>query len=61
MLLPSISPGDLSSSFPFPVDTTRVTLRDADDTVPGADYINANYVRVGVREASCAHGLVRLR
>ncbi|XP_032159664.1 uncharacterized protein LOC116568258 [Mustela erminea] len=44
-LLPSISPGDLSSSFPFPVDTTCVTLRDVDDTVPGADYINANSVR----------------
>lgn len=35
---------------PFPVDTTRVVLRGVDDSVPGADYINANYIRVGVRE-----------
>lgn len=32
---------------PFSVDTTRVILRDVDDRVPGADYINANYIRVG--------------
>lgn len=42
--------GDPSSIFPFPVDTTRVTLYDVDDSVPGANYINANYIRVGVRE-----------
>lgn len=35
----------------FPVDTTRVVLRGVDDSVPGADYINANYIRVGVHEA----------
>ena len=44
------SSGNLSSIFPFPVDTTRVTLHDVDDNVPGADYINANYIRVGVQE-----------
>lgn len=38
-------------NLPFPVDTTRVVLRGVDDNVPGADYINANYIRVGVREA----------
>lgn len=36
---------------PFPVDTTRVVLHGVDDSVPGADYINANYIRVGVHEA----------
>lgn len=35
----------------FPVDTTRVVLHGVDDSVPGADYINANYIRVGVHEA----------
>lgn len=34
----------------LPFDTTRVTLHDVDDNVPGADYINANYIRVGVQE-----------
>ncbi|XP_038377354.1 tyrosine-protein phosphatase non-receptor type 11-like isoform X3 [Canis lupus baileyi] len=29
----------------LPFDTTRVTLHDVDDNVPGADYINANYIR----------------
>ena len=29
---------------PFSVDTTRVILHDVDDRVPGADYINANYI-----------------
>ncbi|XP_062960308.1 tyrosine-protein phosphatase non-receptor type 11-like [Cynocephalus volans] len=29
----------------LPFDTTRVILRDVDDSVPGADYINANYIR----------------
>ncbi|XP_044919402.1 tyrosine-protein phosphatase non-receptor type 11 [Mustela putorius furo] len=38
----------------LPFDTTRVTLRDADDTVPGADYINANYVRSDPEKT--AHG-----
>lgn len=28
------------------VDTTRVTIREADPDVPGSDYINANYIRV---------------
>uniref|UniRef100_A0A8C6DDR8 Protein-tyrosine-phosphatase n=1 Tax=Moschus moschiferus TaxID=68415 RepID=A0A8C6DDR8_MOSMO len=31
----------------LPFDTTRVILHDVDDGVPGADYINANYIRVG--------------
>lgn len=35
----------------LPFDTTRVVLRGVDDNIPGADYINANYIRVGVREA----------
>ncbi|XP_075459755.1 tyrosine-protein phosphatase non-receptor type 11-like isoform X2 [Ascaphus truei] len=29
----------------LPFDTTRVTLRDADEMVPGSDYINANYIK----------------
>ncbi|KAM4703672.1 tyrosine-protein phosphatase non-receptor type 11-like [Rhinophrynus dorsalis] len=29
----------------LPFDTTRVTLWDADETVPGSDYINANYIK----------------
>ncbi|XP_043846704.1 tyrosine-protein phosphatase non-receptor type 11-like isoform X1 [Dromiciops gliroides] len=29
----------------LPFDTTRVTLRDVDGSVPGADYINANYIK----------------
>uniref|UniRef100_A0A8C6DA80 protein-tyrosine-phosphatase n=1 Tax=Moschus moschiferus TaxID=68415 RepID=A0A8C6DA80_MOSMO len=29
----------------LPFDTTRVILHDVDDGVPGADYINANYIR----------------
>lgn len=28
------------------VDTTRVALRDVDESVPGSDYINANYIKV---------------
>lgn len=49
---PLLAPGGLSSISPFPVDATRVSLRDVDNSVPGADYINANYIKVGVREAS---------
>ncbi|XP_041765400.1 tyrosine-protein phosphatase corkscrew isoform X3 [Anopheles merus] len=29
----------------LPFDHTRVKLKDVDSTVPGADYINANYIR----------------
>eukprot|EP00069_Balaena_mysticetus_P016691 bmy_10012T0 len=29
----------------LPFDTTRVILRDVEDSTPGADYINANYIR----------------
>ncbi|KAJ8780583.1 hypothetical protein J1605_000626 [Eschrichtius robustus] len=29
----------------LPFDTTRVILRDMEDSAPGADYINANYIR----------------
>lgn len=29
------------------VDHTRVVLNDMDPNVPGSDYINANYIRVG--------------
>nr|XP_060478203.1 tyrosine-protein phosphatase non-receptor type 11-like isoform X3 [Panthera onca] len=29
----------------LPFDTTRVTLHDVDDSVPGANYINTNYIR----------------
>ncbi|XP_067572770.1 tyrosine-protein phosphatase non-receptor type 11-like isoform X3 [Pseudorca crassidens] len=29
----------------LPFDTTRVILRDVEDSAPGADYINANYIR----------------
>lgn len=42
----------------FPVDTTRVVLRGVDDSVPGADYINANYIRVGVPEAGVSAQLL---
>lgn len=31
--------------FSFLVDDTRVKLKDVDPDVPGADYINANYIR----------------
>ncbi|XP_077930078.1 tyrosine-protein phosphatase non-receptor type 11-like isoform X2 [Halichoerus grypus] len=40
----------------FPVDTTRVTLHDVDDSVPGANYINANYIRSDPEEKP-GHGL----
>ncbi|XP_061456529.1 tyrosine-protein phosphatase non-receptor type 11-like isoform X2 [Rhineura floridana] len=29
----------------LPFDTTRVALRDEDESVPGSDYINANYIK----------------
>ncbi|NXL46645.1 PTN11 phosphatase, partial [Podilymbus podiceps] len=29
----------------LPFDTTRVALRDVDGSVPGSDYINANYIK----------------
>lgn len=32
--------------FPSQVNDTRVILQDADPNVVGADYINANYVKV---------------
>ncbi|KAB1269149.1 Tyrosine-protein phosphatase non-receptor type 6 [Camelus dromedarius] len=35
----SPSAGDLVAIFPFPVGTTRIILRDVDDSVAGADYI----------------------
>nr|XP_045374606.1 tyrosine-protein phosphatase non-receptor type 6-like [Camelus bactrianus] len=42
----------------LPFDTTRVILRDVDDSVPGADYINANYIRVDSDpEEKPGHGL----
>uniref|UniRef100_A0A665W3S5 protein-tyrosine-phosphatase n=1 Tax=Echeneis naucrates TaxID=173247 RepID=A0A665W3S5_ECHNA len=31
----------------LPFDTTRVEIRETDPDVPGADYINANYIREG--------------
>ncbi|KAF4018542.1 hypothetical protein G4228_010094 [Cervus hanglu yarkandensis] len=40
----------------LPFDTTRVILRDVDDRVPGADYINANYIRSDPEEKP-GHGL----
>uniref|UniRef100_H2Y7M9 protein-tyrosine-phosphatase n=1 Tax=Ciona savignyi TaxID=51511 RepID=H2Y7M9_CIOSA len=36
----------------LPFDHTRVILKDADQSVPGSDYINANYIRVNCEEAS---------
>ncbi|XP_024616109.1 tyrosine-protein phosphatase non-receptor type 11-like isoform X1 [Neophocaena asiaeorientalis asiaeorientalis] len=36
----------------LPFDTTRVILRDVEDSVPGADYINANYIRQAVDPTS---------
>ncbi|CAM2104494.1 unnamed protein product [Caretta caretta] len=29
----------------LPFDTTRVALRDVDESLPGSDYINANYIK----------------
>ncbi|XP_019567730.1 tyrosine-protein phosphatase non-receptor type 11 isoform X2 [Rhinolophus sinicus] len=40
----------------LPFDTTRVVLRGVDDNVPGADYINANYIRSDPEEKP-GHGL----
>uniref|UniRef100_A0A8C2XZF2 protein-tyrosine-phosphatase n=1 Tax=Capra hircus TaxID=9925 RepID=A0A8C2XZF2_CAPHI len=40
----------------LPFDTTRVILHDVDDRVPGADYINANYIRSDPEEKP-GHGL----
>nr|XP_012420300.1 PREDICTED: tyrosine-protein phosphatase non-receptor type 11-like [Odobenus rosmarus divergens] len=40
----------------LPFDTTRVTLHDVDDSVPGANYINANYIRSDPEE-NPGHGL----
>ncbi|XP_039104337.1 tyrosine-protein phosphatase non-receptor type 11-like [Hyaena hyaena] len=40
----------------LPFDTTRVTLHDVDDGVPGANYINANYIRSDPEEKP-GHGL----
>uniref|UniRef100_A0A8C9RMF7 protein-tyrosine-phosphatase n=1 Tax=Scleropages formosus TaxID=113540 RepID=A0A8C9RMF7_SCLFO len=37
----------------LPFDTTRVVLREADRDVPGADYINANYIQVGASRTVC--------
>lgn len=34
-----------SFPFPIPVDHTRVKLKDVDSSAPGAEYINANYIR----------------
>lgn len=38
----------LASSAPLPVDHSRVILQGRDSNIPGSDYINANYVKVGV-------------
>jgi protein tyrosine phosphatase len=39
------------------VDHTRVKLKDVDPNVPGAEYVNANYIKVicmiVIRAASC--------
>nr|XP_044625331.1 tyrosine-protein phosphatase non-receptor type 11-like isoform X5 [Equus asinus] len=40
----------------LPFDTTRVALHDVDRSVPGADYINANYIRSDPEEKP-GHGL----
>ncbi|XP_024903575.1 tyrosine-protein phosphatase non-receptor type 11, partial [Pteropus alecto] len=40
----------------LPFDTTRVVLHGVDDSVPGADYINANYIRSDLEEKA-GHGL----
>ena len=33
-------------SLVFAVDHTRVILKDVDESVPGSNYINANYIQV---------------
>ncbi|KAM5267017.1 tyrosine-protein phosphatase non-receptor type 11-like isoform 11-T11 [Hipposideros larvatus] len=40
----------------LPFDTTRVVLRGVDDSMPGADYINANYIRSDPEDKP-GHGL----
>jgi protein tyrosine phosphatase len=41
----------------FSVDHTRVKLKDVDPNVPGAEYVNANYIKVictaVIRAVSC--------
>ncbi|XP_063978585.1 tyrosine-protein phosphatase corkscrew isoform X2 [Diachasmimorpha longicaudata] len=37
----------------LPFDHTRVKLKDVDPSVPGADYINANYIKNEEGEGSC--------
>jgi len=42
-----VTPSRVHSGLSSPaVDTTRVALRDVDESVPGSDYINANYIKV---------------
>ncbi|KAJ8892436.1 hypothetical protein PR048_005016 [Dryococelus australis] len=36
----------LDAAPPHPLDHTRVKLKDADPSVPGSEYINANYIKV---------------
>ncbi|XP_012254485.1 tyrosine-protein phosphatase corkscrew isoform X2 [Athalia rosae] len=40
----------------LPFDHTRVRLKDVDPTVPGADYINANYIRNEEGDSTVAVG-----
>ncbi|XP_037028783.1 tyrosine-protein phosphatase corkscrew-like [Bradysia coprophila] len=37
----------------LPIDHTRVKLKDVDTTVPGSEYINANYIRQAIDTEQC--------
>jgi hypothetical protein len=45
-----------SSSLPMPVDHSRVILQGRDSNIPGSDYINANYVKVGMSHVGAGAG-----
>lgn len=49
----TVSEWNLLTFLPFTVDHTRVKLIDIDPTVPGAEYINANYIRQPTEVDQC--------
>jgi len=42
----------INPSYIFPVDHTRVKLKEVDPNVPGSEYINANYITVSLNNLS---------